>query len=214
MSQNSAPDKAKLFATLGIGLVLIAVLVTLFYWVTQQRNGDQYAQCRTSTIAGGTAAIGGPFSLVDENGVAVTEKDVITGPTLVYFGFSYCPDVCPLDAVRNAEVATLLRDQSKPVGDLFITIDPARDTPEVMKEFTDYFDEDMIGLTGSEEEITAVAKAYRVYFAKNGDGDDYLMDHSTLTYLMSPEDGLLEIFRRDMSAENMAEQVGCFVDHA
>ena len=100
------------------------------------------------------------------------------------------------------------------MGDLFITIDPARDTPEVMKEFTDYFDEDMIGLTGSEEEITAVAKAYRVYFAKNGDGDDYLMDHSTLTYLMSPEDGLLEIFRRDMSAENMAEQVGCFVDHA
>jgi len=81
-----------------------------------------------------------------------------------------------------------------------------------MKEFTDYFDENLIGLTGSSEDVIAAAKAYRVYFAKNGEGEDYLMDHSTLTYLMSPEDGLLEIFRRDLPAEKMAEQVGCFVD--
>jgi len=118
MSKNTAPDSAKLFATLGIA-------------------------------AGGTATIGGPFSLVDETGADVTEQDIITGPTLVYFGYSYCPDVCPFDAVRNAEVATLLKDQNKPVGDVFITVDPGRDTPEVMKEFTDFFDEDMIGLTGS-----------------------------------------------------------------
>lgn len=212
MTQKTAPDKAKLFATLGIAAVLIGLGITVFYWISAQGGDDRFAQCRSTKIAGGSAAIGGPFSLIDENGTKVTEKDVITGPTLIYFGFSYCPDACPLDAARNAEVATLLRDQGKPVGDVFVSIDPDRDTPEVMKEFTDYFDENLIGLTGSSEDVIAAAKAYRVYFAKNGEGEDYLMDHSTLTYLMSPEDGLLEIFRRDLPAEKMAEQVGCFVD--
>jgi len=213
MSSKPAPDTAKLMATLGIGAVLIAVAATVFFWISQQGGDDRFAQCRASSIAGGTAAIGGPFSLVDETGAEVTEADIIDRPTLVYFGYSYCPDVCPFDAVRNAEVATILRDQERPVRDVFITIDPVRDTPEVMKEFTDFFDEDMIGLTGSEQQIIDVAKAYRVYYAKNGEGEDYLMDHSTLTYLMSPQDGLLEIFRRDLPAEKMAEQVGCFVDH-
>ncbi len=213
MAKNTASDKAGLFATLGIAAVLIGLAITVFYWISAQPGEDRFAQCRTSKIAGGSGAIGGPFSLIDENGNKVTEKDVITGPTLVYFGYSYCPDVCPLDGVRNAEVASLLRDQGKPVGDLFVTIDPVRDTPEIMKEFTDYFDDEMIGLTGSVEDVNAAAKAYRVYFSKHGeDEEDYLMDHSTFTYLMSPQDGLLEIFRRDLSAEKMAEQVGCFVD--
>lgn len=213
MPKKPAPDSAKLFATIGIGVVLIGLLATMYFWLTQQSGDDRFAQCRTTKVAGGSATIGGPFQLTDENGNKVTEADVITGPTLVYFGYSYCPDVCPLDGIRNAEVATILRDQNKPVGDLFITIDPERDTPEVMAEFTEYFDEEMIGLTGTQEEITAAAKAYRVYFSKSGEGEDYLMDHSTLTYLMSPQDGLLEIFRRDMPADKMAEQVGCFVEN-
>jgi len=173
---------------------------------------DQFAQCRSTNIAGGESVIGGPFSLVNEDGETVTDADVITGPTLVYFGYSYCPDVCPFDAVRNAEVATILRDQGRPVGDVFISVDHGRDTPEVMKEFTDYFDEETLGLTGSEAQVVAAAKAYRVYYAKNGEGDDYLMDHSTLTYLMAPQIGLVDIFRRDLSAEDMAEKVGCFID--
>lgn len=212
MSKKPAPDMAKFLASIGIAAVLLAVGATVYYWVIQQRGDDRFAQCRASAIAGGTATIGGPFSLIDENGSEVTETDIIKGPTLVYFGYSYCPDVCPFDAVRNAEVATILRDQGRPVGDVFITVDPARDTPDVMKDFTEYFDEEMIGLTGTEQQIIDVAKAYRIYFSKNGEGEDYLMDHSTLTYLMSPQDGLLEIFRRDLPADKMAEQIGCFVD--
>ncbi len=212
MARKPIPYSAKLFASLGVLAVILGLLATLFFAYMRPPGGDRFAQCRTTNIAGIGDVIGGPFTLMDENGVEVTEKDVITGPTLVYFGYSYCPDVCPLDGVRNAEVATILRDRGQPIGDLFITVDAMRDTPEVMKEFTDYFDEDMIGLTGSEQQIIDVAKAYRVYFSKNGDGEDYLMDHSTLTYLMEPEIGLVEVFRRDLPAEQMAERIGCFVD--
>lgn len=215
MARKPVPDIAKIAATLGIAAVLLVVSATVFVWMKGlpgSDSSDQFAQCRKTKIAGGASVIGGPFNLSDENGVAVTDQDVITGPTLVYFGYSYCPDVCPLDGVRNAEVASLLRDANKPVGSLFITVDPERDTPEVMKEFTSYFDDEMIGLTGTTTQVAEAAKNYRVYFAKNGDGEDYLMDHSTLTYLMAPSIGLVEVFRRDLPAEEMADAVGCFVD--
>ena len=212
MARKPVPQNAKIFASLGIAAVMLGLIATVYFAYLRPTGDDRFAQCRSTNIAGGESVIGGPFSLINEDGETVTDADVITGPTLVYFGYSYCPDVCPFDAVRNAEVATILRDQGRPVGDVFISVDHRRDTPEVMKEFTDYFDEKTLGLTGSEAQIVAAAKAYRVYYAKNGEGDDYLMDHSTLTYLMAPEIGLVDIFRRDLSAEDMAEKVGCFVD--
>lgn len=214
MAGNTAPKSAKIYASLGIASVILGLGATLYFAFLRPTGEDQYAMCRDTKIAGGANVIGGPFTLTDENGARVTDKDVITGPTLVYFGYSYCPDVCPLDGVRNAEATTLLREAGEDVGSLFITVDPERDTPEVMKEFTSYFDDDMIGLTGSQEDVTAAAKEYRVYFAKNGDGEDYLMDHSTFTYLMMPETGLAEIIRRDWPAEKVAETVGCFIEHS
>lgn len=209
--ENDRTRLAKMIAIGAGALVILGLGLTFVAGFLLPASDDRFAQCRASRIAGSNNVIGGPFSLIDENGARVTEEDVITGPTIVYFGYSYCPDVCPFDNARNAEVATIMRDQGAPVGDLFITIDPVRDTPEVLKEFTDYFDDEMIGLTGSEQEIADVAKTYRAYFAKNGEGEDYLMDHSTLTYLMAPDDGLLEVFRRDLPAEEMAERVSCFV---
>ncbi len=213
MARKPVPYAAKLLASLGIGAVMLGLCVTVYFAYFKPGGDDQFAQCRASTIAGSAGAIGGPFTLTDEDGNRVTETDVISGPTLVYFGYSYCPDVCPFDAVRNAEAAAILREQGTPVGDVFITIDPERDTPEVMKEFTDYFDEEMVGLTGSKEDISAVAKEYRVYFSKSGEGEEYLMDHSTLTYFMSPDVGLVEFFRRDLPAEEMADKIGCFLEH-
>jgi len=167
------------------GALIVTGLVAGTY-LTLNRGPES---CSGSTIAGGKAAIGGPFTLVDHTGKTVTETDVITGPTLIYFGFTYCPDVCPLDTARNAEAIDLLADMGHTVKPVFITIDPKRDTPPVMADFVEVLHPKMVGLTGTEEQVKAASKAYKTYYRKNGDGEDYLMDHSTFSYLMGP-DGL------------------------
>jgi protein SCO1 len=171
-------------------------------------------QCSGGTIiAGGKAAIGGPFTLVDHTGTTVTDKDVITGPTLVYFGFTYCPDVCPLDTARNAEAIDLLAEMGHDVKPVFITIDPERDTPPVLADFVEVMHPKMIGLTGTPEQIKTASQAYKTYYRKNGEGEDYLMDHSTFSYLMGP-DGLWEFFRRDATPQEMADTVSCYANQA
>lgn len=170
-------------------------------------------QCSSSSIAGGKAAIGGPFELVKHTGETVTDADVITGPTLVYFGFTYCPDVCPLDTARNAEAIDLLDEMGHDVTPVFISIDPARDTPDVLADYVEVMHPKMIGLTGTQEQVKAASQAYKTYYRKNGEGEDYLMDHSTFSYLMGP-DGLWEFFRRDITAAEMAETVSCFIEQA
>lgn len=178
-------------------------------------DGDQFAQCRESQIAGGTASIGGPFELVNAKGQTVTEKDVITEPTIVYFGYTFCPDVCPIDAARNAEAVDVLAENNISVTPVFISVDPKRDTPEVVGDFAANLHERMIGLTGSPEQVKAASEAYRTYYkAQAGDDDYYLVDHSTFSYLVLPEQGFVEFFRRETSVEDMAETVSCFVENA
>mgnify|MGYP002640390682 FL=1 len=193
-------------------LVVLSGLGTGLFFALRPAPADQFAECRTTAVAGGSAAIGGPFELTDHTGLRVTEADVIDGPTLMYFGYTFCPDVCPLDTYRNAEAVALLDERGVDVKPVMVTIDPTRDTPESMAAFVGYLHEDMVGLTGTTEEIAAAIKAYRVYAAKNGEGENYLMDHSTWTYLMAPEHGFLEFFDRDITPEDMANQVACFVD--
>lgn len=175
---------------------------------------DPFAACRASQVAGGD--IGGPFTLIDENGETVTDQDVITGPTLVYFGYTFCPDVCPLDNMRNALAIHELDARGVAVTPVFISIDPARDTPEVLKDFTDNFHERMVGLSGTEEQVAAASREYKTYYAKQ-DSDDpayYLMDHSTMSYLVFPEHGFVEFYRRDVTPEDMANSLQCFVEAA
>ncbi|HBN31286.1 MAG TPA: SCO family protein, partial [Rhodobacteraceae bacterium] len=128
-----------------------------------------------------------------------------------YFGYTYCPDVCPADNARNAEAIDLLTAKGLDVVPVFISVDPARDTPQVVGEFAGYMHEKMIGLTGTPEQIKAVSKAYKTYYRKNGEGDDYLVDHSTFTYLTLPDHGFVEVFRRDATAKALAETVACFI---
>ncbi len=197
-------------ASAATALVLIGVAA---FFAFPGRGGDKYAQCRTTQIAGGTSAIGGPFTLVSETGETVTDKDVITKPSLVYFGYTFCPDVCPLDNARNAEAVIQLEERGYDITPIFISIDAGRDTPEVMAEFTDYMHPRMIGLTGSPEQIKAASQAYKTYYKVGEVEDDfYLIDHSTFTYLVFPEEGFIEFFRRDATPEQMADQVACFVD--
>ncbi len=199
-----------------LSAILVIALCGAIYVVTMGRGGDdRFAQCRASAVAGGAGQIGGPFTLVDETGQTVTDVDVIDEPTLIYFGYTYCPDICPYDAARNAEAVTILEEQGKIVKPVFISIDPERDTPEQLADFTDYLHPRMLGLTGSPEQVAAASKAYRTYFKKqpSEDGDDYyLVDHSTFSYLTLPGEGCVEFFRRDIPADKMAEQIGCFLD--
>ncbi|RVT83436.1 SCO family protein [Rhodobacteraceae bacterium CCMM004] len=201
----------------------LALTTAAVWWTTRTGGDDRFAECRTSQIAGGAAAIGGDFELVSETGETVTQADVLDRPSLVYFGYTFCPDVCPLDAARNAEVADLVAAQGHDVQPVFITIDPERDTPEVLAEFTDYLHPQMLGLTGSAEQVARASKAYKTYYAKRAtdDPDWYLMDHSVFTYLVLPDHGFVEFFRGapnggsgGVEAEEMAQTVACFLERA
>jgi cytochrome oxidase Cu insertion factor (SCO1/SenC/PrrC family) len=138
----------------------------------------------------GVALVGGPFTLTDHNGRRVTEKDFLGKYMLAFFGYTYCPDVCPTELqVMMAALEAMGPDADK-VQPVFISIDPARDTPEVLKSYVENFGPGLIGLTGTAEEVAATAKAYRVYYAKAGNTPsetDYLMDHSSIIYLMGPD---------------------------
>lgn len=183
-------------------------------WYVTQRPAadDRFAACRTSQVAGGQDQIGGPFTLVDSTGATVTDKDVITRPSLVYFGYTYCPDVCPFDTARNAEAVDLLAERGIDVTPVFISIDPERDTPEVVGDFVSNLHDRMIGLTGSAEQVKAASQAYRTYYRKQeGDPEYYLVDHSTFTYLVLPEAGFVDFFRREVTPEQMADRVACFI---
>lgn len=197
---------------LAIGAVAVAAtfLLGTVWYAVKGGDPDQFAQCRTSTVAGD---LGGPFELVNGQGQTVTDADVITEPTLIYFGYTFCPDVCPLDVDRNAAAVEILEERGDIVTPVFISIDPQRDTPEVVRDFAEVMHPRMIGLTGSPDQVKAASLAYRTYYkAHPAVDDEYLVDHSTFSYLVLPEVGFVEYFRREVTPEQMADQIGCFVD--
>ncbi len=177
---------------------------------------DRFAACRQGAVSGGMGTIGGPFTLVDGSGATVTDADVITEPSLIYFGYSFCPDICPVDNARNAAAVDILQeDAGIAATPVFITIDPARDTPEVMADYSDNMHPKMVGLTGSDAQIADAAKTYATFYQRSGDDPEYyLMDHQTFTYLVLPEAGTVEFFRRDASPEDVAQRTACFVEAA
>ena len=151
---------------------------------------------------------------MDGTGASVTDADVIDKPALVYFGYTFCPDVCPFDMSRNVEAVDLLAERGLDVKPVFITIDPARDDVTAVGDFAANHHEAAVGLTGTPDQIKAAADAYRVYYkaqpAEEGD-DFYLVDHSVFTYLMHPERGFLDFFRRDATPEQIADRTACFL---
>jgi len=156
--------------------------------------------------ASGRAAVGGPFRLVDQDGRRADESLLKGKWTVVFFGFTYCPDVCPttLQALAAAK-----RQMGRPGEDLqvvFITVDPERDTPEALKAYLrDAGLPDAVGLTGTPEQVAAAAKAYRIYYARKGEGADYTMDHSTAAYLMNPRGEFETVLPYGMSPAQKAE---------
>ncbi len=202
----------RLYAILAAA-VSIALVAGVWLATAVTKSDDQFAQCRTSAVAGGGVQIGGPFELLNSKGETVTDREVLTGPSLIYFGYTFCPDVCPFDVARNAAAVDVLAERGQTVTPVFISIDPERDTPEVVGEFAFNLHERMIGLTGSPEQVKAASQAYKTYFRKQDSEDEYyLVDHSTFSYLVLPEHGFVEFFRRDVTPEDMADQIGCFLD--
>ncbi len=196
--------------------VLIGLVAT--YSLTRKSGLDAFAICRAGRALGATATatVGGPFTLTDENGSRVTDKDVLSKPSLVYFGYTFCPDVCPTDVARNAEAVDILEEQGRDVTPVFISVDPGRDTPEVLKEWTDFLHPRMIGLTGTPEELKKLAQQYKTFFQvpDNPVDDTYMVDHMTQTYLMLPDQGFVEFFSREETSDEIAARTSCFIDAA
>jgi protein SCO1 len=156
----------------------------------------------------GQSTVGGPFSLVDQDGKPVTEKDLAGSPSLVFFGFTHCPDVCP----TTLQDMTLLYQALGPKADrlkaYFVTVDPERDTPEQMKSYLSAFDPHIRGLTGDRAALDPMLKAYRVYSKKvPTEGGDYTMDHTALVYLMDKDGHFASAFNLQQKPADAAKQL-------
>ncbi len=161
------------------------------------------------------ARIGGPFSLVDHKGKNLTEADFRGRQMLIYFGYTFCPDVCPTSLTIMADALNLLGSDADDVDPIFITVDPERDTPEHLNMYVGHFHPRMVGLTGTAEQVKAAAKVYRVYFAKaredGADTEDYLVDHTSIVYLMGPDGEFRAHFTHETDAETMAKKIREFL---
>ncbi len=173
---------------------------------TNQKNEVDQAEGQ------GEAQIGGDFALTDQNGQSVHESDFRGRIMLVFFGFTHCPDICPVTVAALSKAMELLGSQADGVAPIFITVDPERDTPAVMKDYLSNFDKHMIGLTGTPEEIKRVTEAYKVYFAKaplpaEGNGADYGVDHSAFIYMMGKDGKFIRLFQNNADAAEIAGAV-------
>ncbi len=164
-------------------------------------------------VSSGKALIGGPFKLTEHTGRRVTEEDFKGRFTLVYFGYTFCPDVCPAELQVISAALDELGKKGEKVTPVFITIDPERDTVEQMKEYVGNFHKSLVGLTGSPEEVRAAAKAYRIYYARAKDdtSTEYLMDHASIVYLMSPKGEYLTHFAYGTGVEKMVKGIAKYL---
>lgn len=165
--------------------VLVVAGLGATWLATRGGDADMFAQCRKGVV-GGTAKIGGPFTLVDENGKTVTDKDVFTKPSLLYFGYTYCPDVCPMTLSNLAQALKKAgADTAGKVRVLFITVDPDRDTLPALKTYAAAFGPEFEGLRGSPDELATLAKRYRIAYSVTPDANPskYQVSHSSALYV-------------------------------
>jgi len=168
----------------GAWAAVAALAVASGFLVFKQVSGTKTADALINPVS----AIGGPFTLVNGDGITVTDKDFAGKPIALFFGFTFCPDVCPTTLAEMQGWIQNLGDDADKLNYAFVTVDPERDTPEVMKDYVGAFDPRITPLTGSREQVDAVVKSYRVYARKVPlDDGDYTMDHSAAVFLMDAE---------------------------
>jgi cytochrome oxidase Cu insertion factor (SCO1/SenC/PrrC family) len=193
--------------------IMASVAVGFIAW--QQFGGAKGTLTSDKVIVPATT-ISGDFNLIDSTGKHVTPGDFAGQYLLVYFGYSYCPDVCPTDLAMVGQAMDILEQSdaaaAAKVQPLFITVDPARDGPDTVGVFAETFHPRLIGLTGTDAEIAEAASAFRVYYARRDmDDGNYLMDHSAFTYLVGPDGSVIGIFKHDTAPEDMAEGLAALV---
>eukprot|EP00775_Hariotina_reticulata_P007260 gene7260-7473_t len=190
---------------LGLGAFLAVVAVA-------QNKAQQKVEgmMQRSQEVVGRAAVGGPFSLIDQDGKPFTHENLPGKFSVLYFGFTHCPDICPDELEKLAAALDLIEKQvGYQVQPIFISVDAARDTPKAVKAYIKEFHPRLIGLTGSEEAVKACSKAYRVYFHKTGDSDtDYLVDHSIIMYLIDPSGEFVTFYGKNFTAQQLADSIG------
>ncbi|KAH7662149.1 Synthesis of cytochrome c oxidase Sco1/Sco2 protein [Dioscorea alata] len=198
-------------------LSLLLLMVTgggiiVYYDNEKKRHIEDLKKASTEPKQGpsaGVAAIGGPFNLVNHDGKAVTEKDFLGKWTLIYFGFTHCPDICPDELQKLAIAVDKLKEKSgMDIVPVFISVDPERDTVEQVREYVKEFHPNLVGLTGTPDAVRQAARAYRVYYMKTEEeGSDYLVDHSIVMYLMSPNMEFVKFFGKNYDADALAEGI-------
>jgi protein SCO1/2 len=192
-----------------VAICLVVILAGVWAGVWWRGQGGGSAPATAGIDVTGSVSVGGPFSLVDPSGKAVTDADFRGRWMLVYFGYTFCPDVCPTELQAMMAGLDVLGKQAAQVAPIFITVDPQRDTPAAMGEYVKLFDDRLIGLTGSQDQVKASMRAYRVYAAKSESKttSDYLMDHSSFLYLMGPDGKLRSLFKAGTSANEIAQSI-------
>ncbi len=185
-------------------IVIAAALAITTMVVTGKRDA-----AGPMVVSSGKPDVGGPFQLVNQDGQAVDQSMLNGKWSLVFFGFTYCPDFCPTTLTMLDETQKRLGDKAKDVQIVFVSIDPARDTPQAMKDYLSdaSFPDGVIGLTGTEAQVAAAAKAYRVFYKKSGEGEGYTMDHSLTIYLMDPDGQFATALTSDLGPERSAQVI-------
>ncbi len=192
--------RALLGICLGLCVAVFAMAIPLL-----QKDKTNMVPTDTETPILNVAGVGGAFEMLDHNGNIITDKNLIGKYTILFFGFTYCPAICPTELQKiTSAYATLPQDIKDKLQLYFVSIDPERDTQDIMKNYVALFDPEWVGLRGNDAQTNAMKKAYKVYAAKVPQGDTYTMDHSSFIYVMAPDGTLKYMFRGSDNATKIA----------
>ena len=193
-------------------IVFIFLLSIIFVKYFDENKNLEFAACGVNTSFKSFKSFNDDFNLIHEDGFLTSRAQLIDQPSLIYFGYTYCPDICPFDLMRNSQVVELLKNENIKIKPIFITLDPKRDTLQTLKEYTDFHHDDMVGLTGSEDDIQKIKDIFMVYSQMPNDlSGDYILNHSTFTYFVLPEIGLTTYFTRKDKVKKISDTIKCIL---
>lgn len=204
-------DKKNLSRNISLAIsaaLIIGFIALQFTIIGSKRHGGQMTPVSVS-------GFGGPYTLVNQEGEAVTEQNLLGQYQMIYFGFTYCPAICPTELSKITDVMNQLGDDGSDIQPLFITVDPERDTAEVLKGYLELFHPRFIGYTGTVKQIEDIKRLYKVYSAKVDDPSmsEYTVDHSSYIYFLDPEGRLLSLYKIDDGADYIAKDVRKWLEH-
>lgn len=191
-------------------VLFVGVGLSLTYLFQNEKEKLKLRKEAEANRGVGKPLVGGPFNLITHEGKPFTEKDLLGKWSIIYFGFTHCPDICPDELDKLGVMLDSLKAQNIEIQPIFITCDPNRDSPEVLTEYLSEFHPSIIGLTGDYDEVRRCCKNYRVYFSTPRDlkpGEDYLVDHSIFFYLMDPEGQFVDVLGRNYTEETAVEKI-------